>query len=214
MRFIDPDGRFVEHFSSLQDKQALLGWARMSAAQEKQQDDDEDPPTKKKEQVREIKSRVGEKVYLSIDNPFELVYRQFVPRTYTDSEAGITYEVDVNGRIKSQLITGNPMEWIGGKPKIPSLTVLGKFPDYINLTSKLNARRFNIPIEAWNKMSPAEQWAANVKFLDRTIARGDKIILSNPVKNINEVTGYLRKELDYLISKGYKLSSDGTQLIK
>ena len=93
-------------------------------------------------------------------------------------------------------------------------TVLGKYPNYINLASKLNARRFNIPTKIWNKMSPSEQWAANVKFLDRTIARGDKILLSNPVKNINKVSGYLRMELDYLMSKGYKLNSNGTQLIK
>ncbi|MEH6305236.1 DUF6443 domain-containing protein [Olivibacter sp. CPCC 100613] len=93
-------------------------------------------------------------------------------------------------------------------------TVLGKYPDYINLASQLNARRFSIPSSVWNKMSPAEQWAANVKFLDRTIARGDKIILSNPVKDINKVGGYLRKELDYLMNKGYKLNSSGTQLIK
>ncbi|SFC85501.1 RHS repeat-associated core domain-containing protein, partial [Parapedobacter composti] len=32
IRFIDPDGRFVAHFSSLQDKQALLGWAKLRAA--------------------------------------------------------------------------------------------------------------------------------------------------------------------------------------
>jgi hypothetical protein len=63
-------------------------------------------------------------------------------------------------------------------------------------------------------MTPAEQWAANVKFLDRTIARGDNIILANPVKNINNVSGYFRKELDYLIGKGYRLSKDGTQLIR
>lgn len=63
-------------------------------------------------------------------------------------------------------------------------TVLGKYPDYVNLASELNARRFNIPTDIWNKMTSAEQWTANVKFLDRTIARGDKIILSNPVKDI------------------------------
>ncbi|MFP4370528.1 MAG: hypothetical protein ACLFR2_13195, partial [Candidatus Kapaibacterium sp.] len=93
-------------------------------------------------------------------------------------------------------------------------TVLGKYPQYIELAGKLNARRFNIPTNVWNKMTPAEQWAANVKFLDRTIARGDNIILANPVKNINNVSGYFRKELDYLIDNGYKLSKDGTQLIR
>jgi RHS repeat-associated protein len=93
-------------------------------------------------------------------------------------------------------------------------TVLGKFPDYLDLASELGAKRFNIPTNIWNKMTSAEQWAANVKFLDRAIARGDKIILSNKVTDINKVTGAFRKELDYLIEKGYKLSSDGLEMIK
>jgi RHS repeat-associated protein len=93
-------------------------------------------------------------------------------------------------------------------------TVLGKYPKYIELAGKLNARRFNIPANVWNKMTPVEQWSANVKFLDRTIARGDNILLSNPVKNINNVSGYFRKELDYLIGNGYRLSKDGTQIIR
>jgi hypothetical protein len=63
-------------------------------------------------------------------------------------------------------------------------------------------------------MSSAEQWGANVKFLDRAIARGDKIILSNKVTDISKVTGAFRKELNYLIEKGYKLSSDGLEMIK
>ena len=94
------------------------------------------------------------------------------------------------------------------------ITVLGKYPDYINLASELGAKRFNIPTNIWNKMTATEQWAANTKFLDRMIARGDKIILSNPVTDINKVTGAFRKELDYLIDKGYRLNSDGTQMIK
>jgi cell wall-associated NlpC family hydrolase len=63
-------------------------------------------------------------------------------------------------------------------------------------------------------MSKAEQWNANQKFLDRVIKRGDDIVLSNPVKNINDVSGIYRKELDYLMSKGLKLSDDGTRLVK
>lgn len=93
-------------------------------------------------------------------------------------------------------------------------TVLGKFPDYINLANKLNAKRFNIPTEIWAKMTAEQQWAANVKFLERMIARGDEIILSNPVKDINKVTGAFRRELDYLIEKGFKISSDGASMIK
>ncbi len=63
-------------------------------------------------------------------------------------------------------------------------------------------------------MTKAEQWAANQKFLDRLIARGDEIILSNPVKDIGEVSGSYRKELEYLLGKGFRLSEDGTQLIR
>jgi hypothetical protein len=94
------------------------------------------------------------------------------------------------------------------------ITVLGKYPDYLNLAEQLGARRFNVPTNIWNRMSAAEQWTANTKFLDRTILRGDKIILSNPVSDINKVSGAFRQELDYLIGKGYRLSSAGTQLIK
>jgi len=93
-------------------------------------------------------------------------------------------------------------------------TVLGKYPDYINLAEELGAKRFNIPTNVWNKMTPAQQWGANQKFLDRMIMRGDKVILSNPVLDINKVSGAFRQELDYLIGKGYRLNSTGTQLIK
>jgi len=93
-------------------------------------------------------------------------------------------------------------------------SVLGKYPDYIKLSSELGAKRFSIPTNIWNKMSKAQQWGANRKFLDRMILRGDNIVLSNPVKNINEVSGAFRQELDYLIGKGFKLSNDGLKLIR
>lgn len=93
-------------------------------------------------------------------------------------------------------------------------TVLGKFPDYIKLANEVGAKRFNIPTSVWNSMSKAEQWAANQKFLDRAIARGDDILLSNPVQNINDVTGAFRQELDYLMSNSFRLSADGTRLVK
>jgi RHS repeat-associated protein len=93
-------------------------------------------------------------------------------------------------------------------------TVLGKFPDYTRLADAIGAKRFSIPPSVWDKMTKAEQWAANQKFLDRIIARGDEIILSNPVKEIKNVSGAFRKELDYLIDKGFKLIEDGTRLSK
>ncbi len=93
-------------------------------------------------------------------------------------------------------------------------TVLGKFPKYLEVASELGANRFNIPGKIWKGMSAVEQWAANRKFLDRAIARGDQILLSDPISDLSKVTGSLRKEIDYLISKGYKLSEDGKELIK
>lgn len=92
--------------------------------------------------------------------------------------------------------------------------VLGKFPEYLEKANALNARRFNIPANVWAKMSEVERWAANQKFLDRAIARGDEFILARRINNVAEVFGAFRKELDYLTSKGYRLSSDGSRMIK
>ena len=92
--------------------------------------------------------------------------------------------------------------------------VLGKYPTYIEKAEELGARKFSIPPQIWDSMTPDERWAANQKFLDRAIARGDKIILSNIVNDINKVTGSFRKELEYLISHRYQITSDGTQMIK
>ena len=94
------------------------------------------------------------------------------------------------------------------------LTVLGKFPDYVNQADKLGARRFNVSGWVWNRMSTAEKWEANRKFLDRAIARGDEFVLSNPVKKIDDVSGYFRTELEYLLEQGYRLSDDGTRLLR
>jgi len=93
-------------------------------------------------------------------------------------------------------------------------TVLGKFPDYINLADDLGAKRFNIPSNVWARMTKAEQWIANRTFLDRMISRGDNIILSNPVMDISGVTGAFRQELDYLVEQGFRLSSDGTRMVR
>ena len=93
-------------------------------------------------------------------------------------------------------------------------TVLGKFPDYLKLSDEIGAARFSMPTQVWNKMTSAQQWAANQKFLDRAISRGDNIILSNPVKSIDEATGSYGRELRYLADKGFKLNNDGTRMVR
>jgi hypothetical protein len=102
----------------------------------------------------------------------------------------------------------------GDKSNSKRTTVLGKYPDYIKLADEIQANRFNIPIKTWENMSTAERWAANQKFLDEAIARGDRIILSNRILDVNDATGTFRQELEYLLENGYKLSDDGLGLIK
>jgi hypothetical protein len=92
-------------------------------------------------------------------------------------------------------------------------TVLGKFPAYVKLSDERNARRFQIPDEVWQRMTEEEMWEANRKFLDRTISRGDDIVLATPIGAQTPPTGYYAKEIEYMLSKGYKVSPDGTRLI-
>ena len=92
-------------------------------------------------------------------------------------------------------------------------TVLGHYPNYVKLAESIGARRFQIPTKVWNKMSESEQWAANAKFLDRMILRGDNIRLATPINKVKPGS-FFQKELNYLIEKGYKVSSDGLWLIK
>lgn len=91
-------------------------------------------------------------------------------------------------------------------------TVLGHYPEYSQLADSLGHRRFDIPKQAWDRMTDAERWAANQKFLDRTISRGDEIILSTPLDRVRPGS-YFARELEYLSGKGYRPSADGTRLI-
>jgi hypothetical protein len=91
-------------------------------------------------------------------------------------------------------------------------TVLGHYPKYITLSNKVGARRFEIPGKIWNKMKPAEQWAANKKFLDRLVQRGDKVMLATPAGKAKPGSFYA-KELKYLSSKGYRISSNGKEML-
>ena len=93
-----------------------------------------------------------------------------------------------------------------------SQAVIGHNPEYVNLANELGAQHFLIPIEEWNAMTPTEQWAANQKFLDEMIARGDEVILATKASNARPGSTYAR-ELEYLAGKGYSVSADGFHLI-
>ena len=92
-------------------------------------------------------------------------------------------------------------------------TVLGHYPGYVQLSEKLGARRFDIPQDVWARMSDAERWAANRRFLDRTIARGDDIVLATSVDRARPGS-FFERELRYLISRGYRPDATGTRLLR
>jgi RHS repeat-associated protein len=96
--------------------------------------------------------------------------------------------------------------------------VLGKFtnsPNYLQVAEKIGAKKFDIPRHIWKKMTEAERWTANQKFLDRAIARGGDFVLDKPIKDIASVSGQLRKELDYLSrQRGFELSRDGSRMVR
>ena len=69
----------------------------------------------------------------------------------------------------------------------------------------MQVKHFEIPSKIYNAMSEAERWAANQKFLDRAIERGTKF-------NLKTARGTFKRELEYLISKGYSPSKDGYTL--
>jgi hypothetical protein len=76
-------------------------------------------------------------------------------------------------------------------------------------------KRFNIPQDIWNKMTPEAQWAASQKFLDRVIQRGDNVRLSVNAFSEEAKDGIsLQKEINYLQQRGYRISDDGWTLIK
>lgn len=99
-----------------------------------------------------------------------------------------------------------------GAPKTGT-TVLGHYPEYVKVAETIGAKTFQIPTKVWNKMSPSGQWAANQKFLDRMISRGDNIRLATPLNKVKPGSFY-QKELNYLFDRGYKVSSNGLWLTK
>ena len=90
-------------------------------------------------------------------------------------------------------------------------TVLGKVGTYEKTAQKLGANYFHVSDEAWKAMTDAERWSKNQAFLDQVIERGDDILLANRAEN---PTGFFKRELEYLFSQGYKISEDGTRLIR
>jgi hypothetical protein len=98
---------------------------------------------------------------------------------------------------------------VGGSP---NAVVLGKYPAYVNEGAATGARTFSMSDDAWNAMTPAQQWTRNQQFLDQAISRGSEIRLATPPTASN-LTGWYAREIEYLSKQGYTISSDGARMI-
>jgi hypothetical protein len=95
---------------------------------------------------------------------------------------------------------------------VPRTTVLGSYPQYVTKGESLGANIFNIEPKVWNGMTPAARWAANQRFLDQAISRGDDIILATSGHAAKPGTTFFR-EIEYLLGKGYTISDDGMRML-
>lgn len=91
-------------------------------------------------------------------------------------------------------------------------TVIGQYPAYTLFAEAMKHRQFYIPQKIWERMSEKDLWKANERFLERTVRRQSVVILAKPFHQINPES-YLAREVNYLLGKGYRFSSDGTKLL-
>ena len=90
--------------------------------------------------------------------------------------------------------------------------VLGHHPADVDKANSIGAQYFNVPREVWARMTPAEQWSANARFLDRVAKRKHDIVLATPIEQARPGSFFAR-EIEYLIGRGYTPSADGTRLL-
>lgn len=87
--------------------------------------------------------------------------------------------------------------------------VLGRFAEgvgYTNLAQHIGACFYSIPTAIWDKMTAAEQWAANTKFLDNMISQGKNFLFSNNAYDTlkNAPNSDFAKEIRCLLEKDMK----------
>ena len=81
------------------------------------------------------------------------------------------------------------------------VTVFGHFPLYARVSDKLGARHLDVSPRNWMAWPPTRQWSENLHFLNRTLARGDRIVFSHPPRRANPGSTYDR-ELRFLRAAG------------
>ena len=79
--------------------------------------------------------------------------------------------------------------------------VLGHYPQYVALASKLGSNLFSVAPSKWNSMNSNQQWQANKIFLDSLIKNKDQIVFSHHPASARLGSWFFR-ELIYLAGKG------------
>ncbi len=82
------------------------------------------------------------------------------------------------------------------------MIVLGHFPAYIELAASIAARAFIIPPEIYDRLTPAERWEANRRFIDTAIVDGSRIVLATSPTAIRPGSVF-EQEMAYMIALGF-----------
>ncbi len=128
------------------------------------------------------------------------------PRTWDVPPPKVTPDRYPNAPlVQHQLKASSAAQTINGDK-----VVLGHYPEYVPLAEQLHAKNF--VLKNWEAMTPDQIWAANVKFLERTVQQRVPVVLATPI-NIIRSGSYLEKELMFLKGKGYYLDPTETQLL-
>lgn len=135
-----------------------------------------------------------------------------VQQQATHTEASVDAPAVLSARQWKHLARKCGIDPATGKSSKP-VTVLGHYPEYVELTEQLGAQSMQIPMDRWNAMTPEEQWLTNAGFLDSMARSGNNFRLATPVEKARPGSYYVR-ELNHLFGKGYKLSPDGLWLVK
>ncbi|MFE9020124.1 putative T7SS-secreted protein [Streptomyces sp. NPDC007808] len=108
----------------------------------------------------------------------------------------------------------NPLSLIDplGLSPYPRLRVIGNHPDYQRVAELEGGQWFEVPLDYWNTLTPEQQWAENVKFLDRGIAEGATFRLATPIEK-SKVDSIYHDELNHLLRNGYTFNAAGDSLI-
>jgi RHS repeat-associated protein len=158
-----------------------------------------------------------------VDNPVEKKYPGLPRGVRPGQEPGLgkpdadLFALVVGGGVKATVQIGSAVVWVSVKGfgrltgreaatgaaaaatdvagNGSGVTVLGSYPNYVQMGEQMGANFFSIPAEKWAQMTVAEQWVANRAFLDAAIARGDRFVFSD---SFAAAGSFFERELLYL----------------